>query len=254
MKKLIIIVQMLALSSALVAGPSSGAGGVELGKWWKESGTVKSLKLTDTQVKRIEQFFLNHRPRLNDLYAELNKREYELKMLMKADPVDDAKVLSQTEFVAVSRAALEKANAAMMLDIRKELTAEQWDKLQEIRELRKSGLAVARTSGAQDEAQSGEKFYRVGSDGIVAPKCVYQPLPGYTPEAREAKVQGIMLLQGIIRKNGRIDSLKVLQGLGYGLDQSAIDMLSKEWRFEPGTLHGKPVDVQANIEVSFRLY
>jgi len=38
------------------------------------------------------------------------------------------------------------------------------------------------------------------------------------------------------------------------LDESAMDVVSKEWRFQPGTFNGQPVDVQANIEISFRLY
>jgi hypothetical protein len=46
----------------------------------------------------------------------------------------------------------------------------------------------------------------------------------------------------------------VLQGIGYGLDQSAINTITTEWRFEPGTKDGQPVDVQVNMEVSFRRY
>jgi uncharacterized protein len=42
--------------------------------------------------------------------------------------------------------------------------------------------------------------------------------------------------------------------LGYGLDESAINTIATKWRFAPGTLNGEPVDVQANIQVSFRLF
>jgi Spy/CpxP family protein refolding chaperone len=112
----------------------------ELGKWWKNSEIVSNLRLSETQVYRIEQTFLHHRPALAGLYEELQKREFELKMLMKADPIDESKILSQIEFVAASRTALEKANSSMLLDIRKDITKEQWEKLQEIHELRMSGL------------------------------------------------------------------------------------------------------------------
>jgi len=258
MKLMIGLIQILLLSSALMATPTTPASTVidqpELGKWWKNSEMVRSLKLSDTQVNQIEQTFLHHRPALAALYTELQKSEFELKMLMKADPIDEAKVMSQTELVASSRAALEKANAAMMLDIRKDLTKEQWEKLQEIHELRASRLAMAEVAPVPADPQPGEKFYRIGDAGIVAPKCLYQPMPQYTPQAREARVEGIILLQGVIRRNGHIDSLKVIRGLGNGLDESALDMVGKEWRFEPGTFNGQPVDVQANIEISFRLY
>ena len=101
---------------------------------------------------------------------------------------------------------------------------------------------------------SGAAKNRVPAAQIKAPRVLYQPLPSYTQEAREAKVEGIVLLQGIVRKNGRITDLKVLQGIGYGLDQRAINTISNEWRFEPGTKDGEPVDVQVNMEVSFRRY
>jgi len=51
-----------------------------------------------------------------------------------------------------------------------------------------------------------------------------------------------------------VDSFKVLRGLGHGLDESAIQTIASKWRFQPGTFNGTSVDVQANIEVGFRLY
>ncbi len=100
---------------------------------------------------------------------------------------------------------------------------------------------------------SGVGPYVVGG-GVKAPIAIYQPLPAYTEEARKARAEGIVLIQAIIRKDGSVDSFKVLRGLGYGLDESAINTIATKWRFKPGTLNGTPVDVQANIEVSFRLY
>jgi periplasmic protein TonB len=100
---------------------------------------------------------------------------------------------------------------------------------------------------------SGVGPYVVGG-GVKPPAALYQPLPAYTEDARKARTEGIVVLQAIIRKDGSIDSFKVLRGLGYGLDESAISTIATKWRFKPGTLNGAPVDVQANIEVSFRLY
>jgi len=100
---------------------------------------------------------------------------------------------------------------------------------------------------------SGVGPYVVGN-GVKAPQVLFQPLPAYTEEARKARAEGIVLIQAIIRKDGTVDSFKVLRGLGYGLDESAINTIATKWRFRPGTFNGAPVDVQANIEVSFRLY
>jgi TonB family protein len=239
------------LSSVLAADPSTPS---EMGKWWKDSEIVSQLRLTEGQVGQIEQRFLSYRPTLSTLNSELKNREEELGALMGTDPIDEAKVRSMTEQIALSRAELEKANSSMMIAIRQELTKEQWNKLQGIRELRRSSVSVALPGmPTKKTTPSGEQVFVVGGP-VKAPRVLYQPMPQYTAEARDAKIEGIALLQGIIRKNGRITDLKVLHGLGYGLDQSAIDTISREWRFNPGTLNGQPVDVQANIEISFRLY
>jgi protein TonB len=85
------------------------------------------------------------------------------------------------------------------------------------------------------------------------PQILKQSTPDYTDEAIKNKVEGIVILEAVIRKNGRVDSFKVLRGLGYGLEEKAMQEISKNWRFRPGTLEGEPVDVFATIEVQFNL-
>lgn len=94
--------------------------------------------------------------------------------------------------------------------------------------------------------------YTIGS-GISNPQILVQTTPSYTDEAIKSKVQGIVILQAIIRHTGRVDSFKVLRALGYGLEEQAIQEIAQNWRFRPGTLNGKPVDVLATIEVQFNL-
>jgi TonB family protein len=236
----------------------------ELGKWWKNSGIVKELKLSETQVKQIEESYLNHRMELVSLIGELKSRENQLNTLMQAERLEDEEILAQAELVAAARARLEKENASLMLSIRKALTVQQWKRLDEIQDLGNTSSALIltgdtfpTTSGASDattgSTSSGEKIYSV-EDGIRAPAILYHPMPPYTEEARENRVEGILLLQVIIRKDGSVDSIKVLRGLGYGLDESAIRTIMEKWRFQPGTLNEQPVDVKANLEVSFRLF
>lgn len=100
---------------------------------------------------------------------------------------------------------------------------------------------------------SGEPVYRIGS-GVSEPETIWQPRPSFTPEARANKVEGTMLLQAVIGKDGIVRDAKILRGLGYGLDESAIDTITKQWRFKPGTYNGEPVAVQANFEITFRLF
>jgi periplasmic protein TonB len=94
----------------------------------------------------------------------------------------------------------------------------------------------------------------VVGNGVTAPVPLVEVKPAYTEEARKARAEGLVVLQCVIDRNGTADSFKVLRGLGYGLDESAISTIANKWRFKPGTLNGKPVDVKINIEVSFRLF
>ena len=62
------------------------------------------------------------------------------------------------------------------------------------------------------------------------------------------------MVGAVIQKNGSVGQIKILKGLGYGLDESVVNTISREWKFKPGTLNDEPVDVSVVMEVSFRLY
>jgi len=84
------------------------------------------------------------------------------------------------------------------------------------------------------------------------PKVVSKVEPDYTPEAREAKIQGPVVLSLIIDPHGRPSNIRVTKSLDKGLDQQAIDSIEK-WHFSPGIKDGKPVRVAATIEVNFHI-
>ena len=102
--------------------------------------------------------------------------------------------------------------------------------------------------------RNGNGIVRPGVAGLKHPEVLFDPRPEYTEEARKSRVEGVVQIQAVIRKNGTVDSFRILRGLGYGLDESAIRTIGAKWRFRPGQLNGVPVDVLANIEISFRLY
>jgi len=97
----------------------------------------------------------------------------------------------------------------------------------------------------------GSGPFRVGG-GVSAPVVLYRIEPNYSEEARRAQYQGSVVLSAIVRKDGSIQILKVLRGLGLGLDENAVQAL-KQWKFRPGTRSGEPVDVALNIEINFAL-
>ena len=85
------------------------------------------------------------------------------------------------------------------------------------------------------------------------PEVIFNPEPSFSDEARKAKQQGIVLLQVVVGKDGHTYNIHVRQSLGMGLDEKAMEAV-KTWKFEPAMKDGKPVAVQINVEVTFRLY
>jgi periplasmic protein TonB len=106
--------------------------------------------------------------------------------------------------------------------------------------------------GAGSGGGIGGGVYKVGG-GISAPQAISTPDPTYTEEARNAKAQGTCILWLIVDDKGNPRDIRVVRGLGYGLDGKAIEAV-KQWRFEPAMKDGHPVNVQISVEVGFRLY
>jgi len=98
----------------------------------------------------------------------------------------------------------------------------------------------------------GGGVFRVGG-GVSAPKALYAPDPEYSEEARKAKYQGTCVLWLIVGPDGHPRDIRIARSLGLGLDEKAIEAV-KQWKFEPAMKDGKPVAVQINVEVDFRLY
>jgi TonB family protein len=98
----------------------------------------------------------------------------------------------------------------------------------------------------------GGGVYKVGG-GISAPRPIETPDPVYTDEARRAKIQGTCILWLVVDAQGHPRDIRVMRGLGYGLDAKALETV-KQWRFEPAKKGGTPVNVQVSVEVVFHLY
>lgn len=106
--------------------------------------------------------------------------------------------------------------------------------------------------GAGTGGGIGGGVYRVGG-GISAPQAISSPDPEYTEEARQAKKQGTCVLSMVVDEQGHPRDLRVVRGLGFGLDAKALDAV-RRWRFQPALKDGRPVNVQISVEVEFHLY
>jgi TonB family protein len=86
----------------------------------------------------------------------------------------------------------------------------------------------------------------------TAPRLIHKVEPEYSEEAREAGLEGTVVLGIEVGADGQAHDIRVLRTLGKGLDEKAVETV-RLWKFEPGTRDGKPVAVQATIEINFRL-
>ena len=86
--------------------------------------------------------------------------------------------------------------------------------------------------------------------GVSAPEKIFAPQPRYSEDARQGRVQGVVILQAIIDRLGEVNQIQVLKGLPLGLTESAIETV-KQWRFKPATQNGKPVSVYLNLLINF---
>jgi TonB family protein len=111
--------------------------------------------------------------------------------------------------------------------------------------------AGATTSAPAGAAPSLGVFHVGGS--VTPPRAVYSPEPAYTEQARKSKVQGSCTLGLIVEEDGHPSHIRVLKGIGMGLDENAMAAVQK-WKFEPAMKDGHPVRTEIAIRVDFHLF
>lgn len=108
-----------------------------------------------------------------------------------------------------------------------------------------------RSPPAADINAAEPSLFRIGNS-VKSSRLIRKREPRYTEKAKEAKLEGVVLLELEVWEDGKAHNIRVLRPLGLGLNERAIEAVEK-WKFAPGTKDGKPVRVLAQILVSFRL-
>jgi TonB family protein len=108
--------------------------------------------------------------------------------------------------------------------------------------------------GTQEVAQGGVKARPMVDSGppTTPVEIIFKPNPVYTSEARQAKLEGEVLLEVMFGANGQLNVNRVVRGLGHGLDEAAVAAANK-MRFKPALRSGQPVDSTAIVHVVFQL-
>src|SRR5499427_3214947 len=89
------------------------------------------------------------------------------------------------------------------------------------------------------------------SSGVQSGLLVRKVPPSYPPLARQARIQGTVILQAQISKNGDIENLQLISGHPM-LAPAAIEAV-KQWKYKPYLLNGEPVEVETQVQVNFTL-
>jgi TonB family protein len=85
---------------------------------------------------------------------------------------------------------------------------------------------------------------------VAAPVPVHKVDPKYPSTMAEERIEGEVILYGVIRQNGTVDSLQLVRGIDERLNANAMNAF-KEWKFEPATREGQPVDLEAIVHIPF---
>jgi TonB family protein len=93
--------------------------------------------------------------------------------------------------------------------------------------------------------------YRPGS-GIEPPRLVREVRADYTEDARQRGLVGDVVLEIVVRRDGTVGDVKILQGLAGGLNDRAVQAV-RQWRFTPARRQGIPVDVVVEVALEFKL-
>ena len=121
-------------------------------------------------------------------------------------------------------------------------------------------VAGSCSAGGRDLGDGGDGPFGDGSGvgqykvGMVPPACAFCPYPTYTDEARHGKVQGAVELAVLVGVDGRARDVRVIKGIGFGLDDRAIETV-RGWKFIPARDGAKqPVAAWVTVEAVFRLF
>lgn len=117
----------------------------------------------------------------------------------------------------------------------------------------KKGTVVASAGfGAVDTSSDPKKKVAATGPADVTPTILDKPRPEYTAEGRSLRIEGDVVIDLVFLANGSIQINRVVNGLGHGLDESAL-RAARQIKFKPAKREGEPVDFPARVHVEFRL-
>ena len=127
-------------------------------------------------------------------------------------------------------------------------TSAERPKTHHLGELQSTSFGDARTVEPTRKAETAA----AAVPAVIPVEVLSKPLPNYTDEARRLKIEGAVVLEVEFLAGGSVRVVRVVRGLGYGLDENAT-AAAQRIQFKPATAEGRPVDFRATVQIVFRL-
>ena len=118
--------------------------------------------------------------------------------------------------------------------------------------MKTASLVVAAGLMAQSVVFAASLPQERPSKDVTMPRVVRNVKPEYPETAKKDRVQGIVTLEAVVKKDGTVGEVTVKKSLHSELDEAAVKAM-KQWEFKPGTKDGKAVDVAVEVEMTFNL-
>jgi TonB family protein len=222
-----------------------------------EASKLPAPQLSAPQSQKIEPMSQNMRPTIiykeKAQYTEEAKRNgLEGRVILEAVFAADGNLTNIQVYSGLPDGLTEKAiEAANKIKYR---PATKDGKPVSVRGKLEFDFSLYKSGGDSTAEQAGaaasETIHPMSAS--LRPTITYKEKAGYTPEAREKKVEGTVVLSVVFGTDGKIGAIRVESGLPYGLTEEAIKA-ARRIRFEPAMKDGKPVSVRGNLEFGFGL-
>jgi periplasmic protein CpxP/Spy len=154
MKRVLIIIAVLAAVGPLVANEFD----LPPGKWWENPRFVNHIGLTDEQQDQTREVVYQHARRMIDLKADVDKAGLDLAESVDQQEFDPAPVRAAYAVFQTARKKLENERFEMLLEVRKILTYEQWQKIEEIKQrIKQNRPQQQRRPGDRGQGPQGDR-------------------------------------------------------------------------------------------------
>jgi Spy/CpxP family protein refolding chaperone len=129
MRRALLVIAVVMVTGSVLAAEFN----LPPGKWWENERLIRHINLTDEQRQQINGLVYEHAHRMIDLNADLKRAELELATLVGQPEFDAGQVRTAFGAFQQARQSLDLERFEMLLSVREVMTAEQWQKIQEIR-------------------------------------------------------------------------------------------------------------------------